>query len=339
MNYKELVENAEWIVNHYDKKDILIMSNDLKYDDRLKFLYKTYCISNNKDFKESFASYYYEEEFLKQLVSNNELEYIVKNINKIIKRADSLKDIPLSYLKNNEDKINMEDLDRIEDAIAKATSMYYPNTKEKDMIKLKELLSKTAREENTTLLDLRSIDYGCYSKVYKLKNKIVKVGYKRECPDMPENNRILYPYYKGYIGSDYVEITDYVNSIGKITDEELYDVYRDIRNEGLVWLDPGKENLARISSDILYKMHNRRKDLTNKGIIKNDKHVTELKDILLIDLDHVVFEDDDDNIERIRKKLSEVRLSMLDRLEIRYCNEMKKSLVFKKSVSDYPVFY
>jgi len=339
MDYKTLMYNINVILKKYSKKEILILSNDLKYEERLKFLYKVDCLLQNKSYQESFASYCYEEEFLKELINNNELEYIVNNIDKIIIRSNSLKDIPLSYLKENEDKISKKDMMKIETSIARATSMYYPNTKEEDMIKIKDLLSKVAKDENTTLLDLRTIDYGYYSKVYKIKNKIVKVGYKRECPNIPDNNRILYPYFKGYIGSDYVEVTDYISEIGNITDDEIYEVYKDIRNEGLIWLDPGKENLARVSSDILYKMNQRRKDLTDKGIIDNNKHVVELKDILLIDLDHIVFENDDDNIERIRRKLSEPRLAMLDRLEIKYCNEMNKNLVFKKALSDYPIFY
>lgn len=339
MKFDELMENATIIANTYSDNDILTMSNELDYNERLKFDYKIRCIKENTTYQDNYADIYHKDEFVRRLIKNDELDYIVKNIDKIITISASLNDMPLSYLKRNMNKINKEDLEKIEIQIAKVASIH--NSRDEDrIIILKDLLKKVAKDENKTLLDIRNLSHGCYSKVFKINNKIVKIGYKRECPDIPENNRILYPYFKGYIGADYVEVTDYVVGIGDATYEEMYEVYKDIRDEGLIWIDPAKENLARVSSDILYKNNQRRKDLTNKGIVNNPKHVPEIKDILVIDLDHITTEDDDYTIEKVRDKLSTERLVILDSFEERYRKETNKGITFKKSMSyDEPIYY
>ena len=339
MNYNELMENASIIAKTYSDNEVLDMSKDLSYEDRMKFDYKIKCIKNSTSYQENFVSLYHKKEFIKKLVSNDELEYIVKNFNKIIQISADLVDTPLSYLKRNENKISKEKLDKIEERIANCTSMYYPNNKEEDRARLKDVLCKAARLEGTNLLDLRNHDYGCYSKVFKLNNKIIKVGFRRECPEIPENNRILIPYFKGNIGPDFVEVTDYVPSIGNVTDEELYEVYKDIRDLGLIWMDVGKDNLAKVSSDIITANYERRKDLTNKGIIKNPNLVYEINDVLIIDLDHIYKEDDEYNIERRREKQTELRRSTIEKLEARYNKETSKGITLKKSLFDYPEYY
>ena len=339
MNINELMENASLIARTYSDKEVLDISKDLSYEDRMKFDYKIKCIKTNTSYQESFSSLYHREEFVKKLVCNNELDYIVNNFNKIVQRAADLVDTPLSYLKRNENKISKEALDKIEERIANCTSMYYPNNKEEDRARLKDVLSKTAKSEGTNLLDIRNFNYGCYSKVFKLNNKIIKVGYKRECPEIPENNRILIPYFKGKIGPDFVEVTDFVPSIGNVTDEELYEVYKDVRELGLIWMDAGKDNLAKVSSDILTANYKRRKDLTDKGIIKNPNLVYEINDVLIIDLDHIYKDDDEYNIERIREKQTDVRRSTIEKLENRYNEETSKGITFKKAMYDYPEYY
>ena len=339
MNYEELMNNIDIITKNYNERQLLTLSKTLKYEQRLNFHYKIDCYLNNKPYNEIVATYNYQDKFIKKLENNNELEYIVKNIHKIIKNSSTLKDTPLLYLKQNENKISKDDLNKIEATIAKSTSMYYPNIKKENLDKLTELLKNTAREEGTTLLDIRYMNYGAYSEVFRIKSKIIKVGYTRECPNIPENNRILIPYFKGNIGSDFIEINDYINSIDSITNEDVYTVYKDIRDEGLIWLDPGKENIAKVSNDILSKINLRRKNLTDKGIIKNNNHIPETKDILLIDLDHIVFENDLEKIEKIRRNLSEGRNATLDRLENRYSKETKKAKVLKKTLLDYLEYY
>ena len=339
MNYEELMNNINIIAKKYNDKELLSLSKTLEYKQRLNFHYKINCYLNNTPYKEILATYNYQDKFIKKLEDNDELEYIVKNIHKIIKNSSVLKDTPLLYLKQNENRINKEDSNRIESTIAKTTSMYYPNIEKENLDKLTELLKSTAREENTTLLDIRYIGYGAYSEVFRIKSKIIKVGYKRECPNIPENNRILIPYFKGNIGSDFIEINDYISNIGKITTEDVYSVYKDIRDEGLIWLDPGKDNIAKVSDEILYKINLRKNNLTNKGIIKNNNHIPEQKNILLIDLDHIIFENDEEKIEKIRKNLSEERNATLDKLETRYCKETKKAKVLKKTLSDHFDYY
>ncbi len=339
MNYNELMENANLIAKIYSDKEVLDMSKDLSFEDRMKFNYKIKCIKNDTSYQETFVSFCHRKDFIKKLVCNDELDYIVNNFNKIIQRSADLVDTPLSYLKRNENKINREDLDKIEERIANCTSIYYPNNKEEDRARLKDVLCKTAKLEGTNLLDIRNFNYGCYSKVFKLNNKIIKVGYRRECPEIPENNRILIPYFKGNIGPDFVEVTDYVPSIGNVTDEELYEVYKNIRDLGLIWMDAGKDNLAKVSSDIITANYKRRKDLTNKGIIKNPNLVYEISDVLIIDLDHIYKDDDEYNIERIREKQSELRRSTIEKLENRYNEETNKGITLKKAMYDYPEYY
>ncbi len=199
MNYNELMENANLIAKIYSDKEVLDMSKDLSFEDRMKFNYKIKCIKNDTSYQETFVSFCHRKDFIKKLVCNDELDYIVNNFNKIIQRSADLVNTPLSYLKRNENKINREDLDKIEERIANCTSIYYPNNKEEDRARL--------------------------------------------------------------------------------------------------------------------------------------------KDVLIIDLDHIYKDDDEYNIERIREKQSELRRSTIEKLENRYNEETNKGITLKKAMYDYPEYY
>ena len=334
MDYNELMENAELIASKYNDKEILDMSKDLPFEQRMNFSYKIECIRIHTSYQETYASIMHREKFVENLIANNEFDYIVNNIDFIIQKSADLKDIPLSYLKRNLDKITPEQMSHIEDIITHATSMRYPNVNEEDMEKLKGILLDTAKATCGSILDIRNIGFGCSAKVFRINDRIVKVGYNRDVRDIPQNSRILYPYFKGNVGADYVEVNDFIPNIRKIeriqdvTDddiEDMYKVYKDIRDEGLIWVDVSPNNMGTVSPEMIAKNDERKKDLSSKGIIPNPKYSDkETKDKLIIDLDTIIFEDDEYMYNILKNKMDVGKQVMLDSLEERYQAEKSK---------------
>ena len=334
MNYKELMDNAKLIAEKYTDKEIMDMSKDLSFDERMSFSYMIECIKTNTSYQGSFVGLMHREKFIEKLVENDEFDYIVNNIDHIILRSASLVDNPLLYLKKNLDRITSEQMSHIEDLITHATSMYYPNVKEGSMERLKEILVGTAKATGGTLLDIRNCGHGCSSKTFRINSRVVKVGYRRDIKDLPQSNRILYPYFKGNVGADYVEVNDFIDNVKEVnystgvTDEDvedLYEIYRDIRDEGLIWVDAWPDNFGVVSPEILAKSEERKADLTDKGIIPNPRYVGgPAKNKLIIDLDFIVFEDDEYNYRKLKDNMDVCKQMMIDNLEMRYQEEKAK---------------
>ena len=334
MDYKELMDNAELIAANYDDKQILDMSKDLPFDERMNFSYKIECIRNKTSYQESFAGLMHREKFTEMLVDNDELDYIIGNIDKVIYLSAHLKDVPLDYLKKNIDRITPEQMSHIEDAITHATSIFYPNVREGSMEKLKKILYDTAKETGGTILDIRNWKYGCYSKTFRINSRVVKVGHGRDIKELPQSNRILYPYFKGNVGADYVEVNDYIENVRKVDPdrgiteedfEDIYEIYKDVRDEGLIWVDAWADNFGTVTPEQLAASEKRKTDLTDKGIIPNPGYVGgPAKNKLIIDLDFIVFEDDEYNYNKLKDNMDVCKQMVLENLERRYQEEKAK---------------
>ena len=93
---------------------------------------------------------------------------------------------------------------------------------------------------------------GSRAKVYRVGNKIIKTGIERVQERLPYHRRILKPLLKTRLYKKdwktpllYLEIAELAD-IEDISEDEVYAVYKELRDEGLIWIDARTSNLGRL---------------------------------------------------------------------------------------------
>lgn len=119
---------------------------------------------------------------------------------------------------------------------------------------LQILLREVLKSERKKLSDVEDVGEGVYSKNYKIGDKVLKIGAPRETYFIPNHRRILQPLARiNLTNSNHksigtIELTSEENAskeaLDKITEEDLYRIYKELRDDGIVWGDPKKDNLA-----------------------------------------------------------------------------------------------
>jgi len=155
------------------------------------------------------------------------------------------------------------------------------------------ILNEIAQNENTKLENLELIGKGDYSYVYKLGNKIIKIGKSRETNTFPNNPYIIKPLLRksfeiGDKNQLFIEICEKVQT-NCCTFEDVYILYKKLRNISLVWVDPKLSNIGILERD--------NKIYWNKNLNPNDKTLmldnyrkdSELKkgELVIIDADSI----------------------------------------------------
>ena len=98
---------------------------------------------------------------------------------------------------------------------------------------------------------------GAFSVAIKVGNKVLKIGGDRDTKDfeIPYHPRLIRPIIRkqNISGNSsrpiYLEIQDEVDTHTEITNEELLLVYKELRDAGIKWCDPTKNNLGRLKKD------------------------------------------------------------------------------------------
>lgn len=116
-----------------------------------------------------------------------------------------------------------------------------------------ELISK----QNLGIKDIEILGRGSYSSSYKIGQFIFKIGDIRQTEAIPYHRRILQPIIRQDVTYDYekelyIEIQNEVDNkwyenmtVGEI-EEELYTIYKEMREDGIAWTDIKKENVGRL---------------------------------------------------------------------------------------------
>ena len=116
------------------------------------------------------------------------------------------------------------------------------------------LVEDIMKNENIKMSEINILGRGTYSYVLEIGNKVLKIGKKREIKTFPNNPYIIAPLLRKEfeINKDYsvfVEVTEKVDRKSRITEEELYELYKKIRNLGLYWHDVSVGNVGRLLKD------------------------------------------------------------------------------------------
>lgn len=311
--------------------ELYSLGKDMTYEQRVLLDYEIDCIKKGQPFSKVTAMYDHEDVFIDKLIKHDELDYIINHIAEIFRGKHFVNEKILEYLKSYEDLILGDTKEHIEIVITKCLSSYYIRKDDEELKRLHKLLVSVAEEENTSLFAIKKFQYGAYSTVYRINDKVIKIGY-RECESIPNCSEILLPDFKGKIGSDYIEITDYTPTLGDADMEELYTIYQNLRNQGLIWLDPRSDNVARLDEKTAIIQNQKRKGIHTLDIDFNPAyHMKELQagDLVIIDLDHIVFQEDQDTINAIKRDLDETLIARVELFEKRYQEEKQPKKLYK----------
>lgn len=327
--YESLIININNLYKEKSEEELYELGKNLSFIERLNFDYKIRSIKEHFEFSEYFSEYYHKSIFINKLINNNELNYIIKNFKKISSYDYETKIPIIKYIKNNIDKINKDDLKKIKYYITYNLFEKKYDLDENDINNVKDIVDELANKENLTIFDIDKIGSGSYSNIYKIGNKIIKFGYNRKMNKIVDNNRILLPDKFLIIDENIIEITDYIKGNSDFTKEEIYEVYKELRDQGIVWMDPSKDNLKRIDERNIKLQKEKSKNRNIYPFIKNRRIINKplkLNDLVIVDLDHLVDEEDKGRIYEISEYLREDILKARDNYEKRYLLEKKKTI-------------
>lgn len=139
------------------------------------------------------------------------------------------------------------------DQVLKTCSRIIQQDKSEEIQKLTTFVAAASEKKSVEIVGL-----GAFSTVIKCGNKIVKVGSERgnnSVFEIPYHPRILKPIIrKKDVSTDpkrplFIEVQDEVDTNSRITDEELLQVYKELRESGIKWCDAKKDNLGRLKRD------------------------------------------------------------------------------------------
>lgn len=173
-------------------------------------------------------------------------------------------------------------------------------------IVLREVLDET----NKDYTDIEFVGEGSYSTVYRIGNKVIKFGDEILKYQIPNHRRFLQPIARAnYTLEDksvmaYFEVTSYADTFfseKEQDDEKLYQIYKELRDSGIVWIDAKWENVGKLLDDNVTKWRGQVIDVAPNSVGFSKSYEGEpLKrgDMVIIDLDYL-FREDDPNLPRM----------------------------------------
>ena len=185
------------------------------------------------------------------------------------------------------------------------------------------LLDEISKNESTSISSTEFIGTGGYSAVFAIKTKVIKIGIERKTPHFPNNPYILKPLLRKTITIDnipiFFEVIEKVDTnINDITKEEIYKLYKNIREIGLIWTDVKIDNVGRLIKDnkIYWYENITPSDETLEFTKTIGNHQLKNGELIVLDGDYIYNEND----HNINSKMSNLQTEF----EKTYQKELKK---------------
>ena len=279
-------------------------------------------------------------------------KYLKSNLGKIIDSVSAgvlfelspeLKKLSIRFAKKIDDKINKNQDEVCKHILLKSLrkGTQSANISLKDIndysLTLQILLRELLNSENKRFLDMRKVGEGVYSNVYQIGTKIIKIGAPRQTHKIPNHRRILQPIVRKELTNEMgepigsIEITDEVDAskeiLSKITEEDLYKIYKELRVDGIIWGDPKIDNLGVLKRE--NKPTLKGKDFyvaPNSVGFRSEIFPKPLQrgDFVITDLDYLYYENDKD------KKVN--KNSYVLEFERRYRSEAEQEIKMKENM-------
>lgn len=240
-----LYYSSDSIYRKFGIGSILKLTQTMEFRKRFEYIHEMY--------KKIRLKYYTIDEFLDNLMEYNESEYICDNMEQIINSSDIHSLIKSNLLKKLK-QLASDKFEKIHSLIV--SNMTKVNHKFIDstiLFGLTTIVDEIANNENVDISDIEYITTGAFTDVYKLGNTVIKFGKNRLTDKIPYHKRILQPLIRRKVSSGindlYIEISEYVQTDNSITDDDAYLIYKELRNDGIIWIDAKRENLGRLEKN------------------------------------------------------------------------------------------
>ena len=165
---------------------------------------------------------------------------------------------------------------------------------------LSVMIDELIESEKCRYIDINYLSRGSYSDVYQIGNKVIKIGGPRQTYSIPNHRRILQPLTRiNFIDEKNknkpfacIEISDKVDSLSKedITEEKLYEVFKDLRKDGIVWSDVRFPNVGKLNKINVPTLGQEEVDVVPGSVgFTNDTNEKALSegDLVIIDTDFI----------------------------------------------------
>lgn len=223
------------------------------------------------------------------IISNN-----IKDLYELKKQGTLNKETSTKISKivqNNEEYLN----NTIEDILKEIYGEKFNNKDFKvgiDTIKI--IIKELCQNENKTYGDIEYLGKGTFSYVLAVGDKVLKIGIKRYTDSFPNNPYIITPLLRESIKINkenkiFLEVTERVDTKTEVTTEELYQLYKKIRDLGLVWTDVAKRNVGRLKKDNIVHWNTPLSPTDEALELKKYINAPQLKkgELIILDADHI----------------------------------------------------
>lgn len=228
----------------------------------------------------------------------NHLFEVTQNMKKISSETEEILD---QYLRDNSYDVAKSLLYNRRIAFHSGIHQLVDDYTDTILIMIEELL----KSENARWVDIRSLGSGGYSCVYQIGDKVLKIGANRGTYHMPNHTRILQPLTRTSLIDErnnntpfaVVEVADRVDKLSyeDYKEENLYMIYKELREDGIIWTDARFDNIGILRKPNRPNLHG--KDIyispNSVGFIGEikGKEINE-GDFVIIDTDYIYREDD-----------------------------------------------
>lgn len=298
--------------------DYCINNLNMALNDIINYIKDNKVMLKTNDLISYLLSYGYEsivEDNIDLFINNSgALMNLKKNVDKLkinVNKGDVIDKIN-NRMDNNLDIVLME--------IISTKFDYNKFEKEKIFPYLKRIIYELCIQENVNYHDIKYVGGGDFSSCFKIGHKYFKIGDKRRTFYIKNNKRFLQPLRREEIKTlddefmFCLEINEEVDT-KNITDEDVYRIYKELRNQKIIWTDPKKANLGRLIID--NKVYYDGVDYVDKagtGFLTNYDYSLKAGDLVIIDTDFIYDEDDLDYLNHTT--------NLWARFETRYQDEM-----------------
>lgn len=254
----------------------------------------------------------------KQIIYDN-LTLFIENAQNLYALMNFVKDNPAalsqvkSYIDNNEEKA----INSIFCETDHLVKIKEPTLKE--IIKL--IILDVMKNENVKFSDI-TYNGGGFSRILLIGDKVIKLG-DRVTKSFPNNPYIVAPLLRQEFAINnekcFAEVTERVDTSIKPSKEELYQLYKNLRNLGLKWTDIKEANVGRLKKrNIIHWQENLNPTEEVLGLgAKRGEAILEKGELVILDADFI-YDENDPNINYTNNK------PLYDEFEKRYQAEKKE---------------
>ncbi len=156
------------------------------------------------------------------------------------------------------------------------------------------LINDLLKEQNTDILNFKKINSGAYSVVYQINEKILKIGIPRYTHNIPNHKLIIQPFIRYNLEFIYVEVMELVKTSDNLTKEDVYLIYKELRETGIVWASPMVKNIGILQKSNCSYINNKKIEINQiaNGFDLNAKKILSSGDLVILDTDHLFYENE-----------------------------------------------